>query len=137
MTTTTDPTPTLTDDQTLTAWCAEVVRSHHTSETREWAHYETREIRDLALVEWTIRCLSSTGPSAADHTRRVVEILAERQDLISTYADPSLADEIVSIISPHSTNCQDTDCDWCAEAVCAANEVIAAVAARRANQPPA
>ncbi|GAB2952097.1 hypothetical protein GCM10027280_45620 [Micromonospora polyrhachis] len=83
MTTTANPTPTTADDdQTLTTWCAQVAASHHNYETREWMHYETQDIRDRALVKWTIRCLGNTGYSAAENTRRVVSILAERHALL-------------------------------------------------------
>ena len=41
--------------------------------------------------------------------------------------DPSLRDEIVSILSPHSDGCQDTDCRWCDDAIKRAALIAAAV----------
>jgi hypothetical protein len=42
--------------------------------------------------------------------------------------DPSLRDEIVSILSPHSDGCQDTECRWCDDAIARADAIATAVA---------
>lgn len=36
----------------------------------------------------------------------------------------SLIDEIVDVISPHATACQEHDCGWCAEAMSRADTVL-------------
>lgn len=50
------------------------------------------------------------------------------------HADPALRDELIDILSPHSTNCQDTDCAWCDTATEQADLVLTAVADRLDTQ---
>lgn len=50
-------------------------------------------------------------------------------------ADPSLRDQIISLITAHAVGCQDTDCGWCDRAARIADDILEAVAEHYGDDP--
>ena len=71
-------TDTTTAELDLHGWCRDRAHSHHVYETRELAYYPSETARDIALIEWTVRCL---GNPALDTAREALRQISERHSL--------------------------------------------------------